>query len=136
MSLLKKKTSLLFTVVMLLTGYASNAFPTIGMPRRCIERLTQEEARGRNQWLKKCHPTHYKLLFPGGIESFNSYDPSRLVYPTYGKITGLNDKGEVLFEPVEWIAPTVAPASKEDPSCQIPDQIEFIGLCSTRTDVW
>ncbi len=130
MNLLKKRTNLLFAAVMLLTGYASSTHALYLIPTRCEhDNLNLAQAIGRNQWLKKCDPLAYRAYFPTGSEVYKPYGAGYLLYPTYAKVNESNEKGQILYERTEWKAPTVAPANQEDPSCQIPDQIEPIGLC-------
>lgn len=136
-----KKSILLAGTLLILNAVNSYALPRF-TPSRCAhDSLAQWSegaplegtARGRNEWLKVCHIDAYELIYPGG----NEIDPdaytagqARLSYPTYGKISGTNEKGEPIFEVTGWTAPTTPPSGPGASECIIPTPNRFVGICT------
>lgn len=100
-------------------------------------------ARGRNAWWLVCRPSEYMILNNGyskvGIAA--EKDPTAnhsngtitRWYPTFGILTGFNQAtGETQFSrPGNWVAPTVAPASAGDASCNLPADYQLVGMCAS-----
>ena len=114
----------------------SHAVPYI-TPERCAhDSLAQGaapvagSAAGRNAWFKVCKPEAYDTTFPDGNEN----DPvthSRMVYPTYGIVTGRDANNQTTFTTNGYRAPSVAPATEADPSCIVPAPNKFVGICTS-----
>ena len=81
-------------------------------PRCTEDTLSDEQAAGRNQWLKSCHPDLYNFAFSEGDEyTIDGVPQSKIVYVTFG-VQDPSNKGKLIL-PGNWKAPVVADAPCE-----------------------
>ena len=126
-----------FALTLLLAAQPALALPRFNPERCAFDSLAQWNegeplagtARGRNEWLKVCSIGSYKTAFPKG----NEFEPnsSRRAYITYGKITAIDENHEIVFDPGSWRAPTIAPESPGSADCNVPDDYDIVGYCTS-----